>query len=64
MTNYYAHQAARQRFVQIFAARRGNQNLIKYLNKKWVDLNEKYEDRNTSILLSAFLKKNRTGQSF
>ena len=64
MTNYYAHQAARQRFVQIFAARRGNLNLIKYLNKKWVDINEKDEDKNTSILLSASLKKIRTGQSF
>ena len=54
MTKYSTHQDARQ----------GNLNKINYLIKKGVDVNEKDEDKNTSILLAAFLKKNRVGQSF
>ena len=54
MTKYSTHQDARQ----------GNLNKINYSIKKGVDVNEKDEDKNTSILLAVFLKKNRVGQSF
>jgi hypothetical protein len=54
MKKYSKHQATRHR----------NRNTIKYSNKKVVDLNEKDDDMNSSILLAAFLKKNRVGQSF
>ena len=43
MTNHFVHQAARH----------GNLNLLKYLSKKGVDLNEKDKNKNTPILLAA-----------
>ena len=54
MTKYSTHQDARQE----------NLNKINYSIKKGVDVKEKDDDKNASILLAVFLKKNRIGQSF